>query len=56
MKLKPSGYSTASESREPGYLRRKLRQYAKDEAERKAKAEAVRIEAAAKVRKIGKAP
>lgn len=49
MKLKPSNYVTAAESAKPGYLQRRMKQYAAEEARKQAVKQANEAEAKAKV-------
>ncbi|HZR03658.1 MAG TPA: hypothetical protein VFA81_10855 [Burkholderiales bacterium] len=53
VKLKPSGYITAAEAKKPGYLAKRMAIYRKQVEEEKNKAEAIKAEAAQKVRKLG---
>jgi hypothetical protein len=53
MKLPPSGYKTAEETRAPGYLAKRMEKYRKQVEEEAKKAEAIKAEQAVKVRKLG---
>ena len=55
MKLKPSGYVPAEESRKPGYLAKRMAIYRKQIEDEKKKAEQIKVEQDAKVRKLGRA-
>jgi hypothetical protein len=49
LKLKPSNYVTAAESAKPGYLARRMKAYAAEEAKRQAQKQANQAEAQEKV-------
>jgi hypothetical protein len=55
MKLPPSGYKTAEETRAPGYLAKRMALYRKQIEEQKQKQEAIKVEQVVKVRKLGRA-
>jgi hypothetical protein len=53
VKLKPSGYITADETKKPGYLAKRMELYRRQLTGQKKKDDAIKAEAEAKVRKLG---